>query len=399
MSAASKIIIVGGGIGGLTAALALLRKGFDVAVYEQSPELREVGAGVQMGPNGTRVLHALGLAPALERVQFAPARREIRLWNTGEWWNWFDLGATAVERHGTPHLMFHRRDLHDILAEAVRREKADAIHLGRRCTTVTQTNEAAEIHFTDGDVASAAVVIGADGIHSTVRTTLFGKGAAEYTGCVAWRGLVPFEQLPASVSRTAGTNWLGPYGHVLHYPVRRGELLNFVGMVERDDWQVESWTVAGTTRELADDFRGWHDDVQAIIANLDVPYKWGLFVRPPMPRWSEGRVTLLGDACHPTLPFLGQGAVMAIEDGYVLATCLSKYKDDHATAFARYEEARKERTSAVVRKAAENRRSAFRHKLADNDTIAMSVAQEWQQERLRERMEWLYTYDATAVAV
>jgi salicylate hydroxylase len=396
---AQKIAIVGGGIGGLTAALALLRRGLDVGVYEQSPELREVGAGVQMGPNGSRVLHALGLKDALEQYQFAPASRDIRLWNTGETWTWFELGSRAVERHGAPHLMLHRRDLHDVLAAAVRRERADAIHLGWRCVGVSQDTSAAKVHFDGGRTVPAAIVIGADGIHSQVRASLFGRDAAEFTGCVAWRGLVPFEKLPASVSRASGTNWLGPYGNVLHYPVRRGELLNFVGMVERDDWQVESWTVAGTTSELANDFRGWHPDVQAIIENLDVPYKWGLFVRPPMPRWSVGRVTLLGDACHPTLPFLGQGAVMAIEDGYVLAACLKKYADDHATAFARYETARQERTAAVVRKAAENRRSVFKHKLADRDTLAASVAQEWQQERVRERMEWLYTYDATAVEV
>jgi salicylate hydroxylase len=394
-----KIIIIGGGIGGLTAALALLRQGFDVDVYEQSPELREVGAGVQMGPNGTRVLHALGLEEPLSRIQFAPARREIRMWNTGETWNWFDLGAKAVERHGTPHLMLHRRDLHDILADAVRRENADAIHLGRRCIGVSQDSGRAEVAFEDGGRVAAGIVIGADGIHSRVRASLFGADKAEFTGCIAWRGLVPFERLPPSVSRTSGTNWLGPHAHMLHYPVRRGELLNVVGMVERQDWQVESWTVAGSKAEFANDFRGWHADIQAIIENLDVPYKWGLFVRPPMPRWSAGRITLLGDACHPTLPFLGQGAVMALEDGYVLATCLKKYAGDHATAFARYEAARKERTATVVRKAAENRTSVFRHKLADNDAIAKSVAQEWQQERLRERMEWLYTYDATAVAV
>jgi salicylate hydroxylase len=399
MSAAHRIVIVGGGIGGLTAALALLRQGLDVDVYEQSPELREVGAGVQMGPNGSRVLHALGLKDALEQYQFAPASRDLRLWNTGETWTWFTLGARAIERHGAPHLMLHRRDLHDILAAAVQREKADAIHLGRRCVSVMPDGDAAEVHLADGGTVAAQIVVGADGIHSQVRANLFGRDAADFTGCVAWRGLVPFERLPPSVSRTSGTNWLGPRGNVLHYPVRRGELLNFVGMVERDDWQVESWTVAGTKQELANDFRGWHDDVQAIIENLDVPYKWGLFVRPPMPRWSKGRVTLLGDACHPTLPFLGQGAVMAIEDGYVLAACLKKYGSDHVTAFARYEAARQERTAAVVRKAAENRTSVFRHKLADRDTLARSVVEEWQQERLRERMDWLYTYDATAVEV
>ena len=395
----NNIIIVGAGIGGLAAALALLRQGLDVDVYEQSSELKEIGAGVQMGPNGTRVLHALGLKEALERVQFAPARREIRLWNTGETWNWFDLGAKAIERHGTPHLMLHRGDLHSMLVAAVRREKADAIHVGYRCTSVAQTADAAEVRFDNGEVARGALVIGADGIHSKVRATLFGADKPQYTGCVAWRGLVPFELLPPGVSRTSGTNWIGPHGHVLHYPVRRGELLNFVGMVERDDWQVESWTVAGTRDELANDFRGWHADVQAIIQNLDVPYKWALVVRPPMERWSQGRITLLGDACHPTLPFLGQGAVMALEDGYVLAASLKKHGADHATAFARYELARRDRTAAVVRKAAENRTQVFKHKLADRATVALAVAQEWQQERVRERMEWLYTYDATAVEV
>jgi salicylate hydroxylase len=396
---ARTIAIIGGGIGGLTAALALLRQGFDVEVYEQSGELREAGAGVQMGANGSRVLHALGLEGALATVRFVPARREIRLWSTGEVFDWFDLGAASVARYGAPHLMLHRADLLNLLADAVRSLKADAIHLSRRCLAVASTSEHAEIQFQDGGTTRAAIAIGADGIHSQVRASLFGRDAPEFTGCIAWRGLVPINRLPPSVSRTGGTNWLGPRGHVLHYPVRRGELMNFVGMVERDDWQVESWTIAGTTSELANDFRGWHADVQAIIENLEVPYKWGLFVRPPMPRWSEGRVTLLGDACHPTLPFLGQGAVMAIEDGYVLAACLKKYAGDHEAAFTRYEALRQERTAAVVRKAAENRRSVFKHKLAERDTIAQSVAQEWQQERVRERLEWLYTYDVTAVTV
>ena len=156
-----------------------------------------------------------------------------------------------------------------------------------------------------------------------------------------------------------GTNWLGPHGHVLHYPVRRGEIMNFISFVERDDWQIESWVTQGTKDELANDFRGWHADVHAIIRSIETPYKWAMMVRGPMARWSKGRVTLLGDACHPTLPFLGQGGVMAIEDGYVVAACLQKYFGDPARAFARYEDIRRERTATVVRKSHENRRSAF----------------------------------------
>lgn len=294
--------------------------------------------------------------------------------------------------------MLHRRDLHDILAAAVRAARPDALHLGQRCVDIGQGDDRVLIRFADGQTVEADLVIGADGIHSKVRECLFGAAQPQFTGVVAWRGLVPFEKLPASVSRASGTNWLGPRGHVLHYPVRRGELMNFVGFVERDDWQVESWNERGSVAELANDFRGWHADVQAIVENLDAPYKWALLGRPAMPQWSVGRITLLGDACHPTLPFLGQGAVMALEDGYVLAATLAKHAD-HATAFARYERERRPRTAAVVEKAAANRNQAFKHELADRDTVALAVAQHWQQERLRERMDWLYTYDATAVEV
>src|SRR5207237_10464831 len=179
------------------------------------------------------------------------------------------------------------------------------------------------------------------------------------------------------------TNWLGPHGHVLHYPVRSGEIMNFISFVERDDWQVESWVTQGTTGELANDCRGWHDDVHEMISRIETPYKWALMVRGPMPAWSQGRITLLGDACHPTLPFLGQGGVMSIEDGYVVAACLNKYFSEPGVAFARYEDIRKDRTSMVVRKASENKASAFEPRLADKDLVAVEVAREWQQVRLR----------------
>jgi salicylate hydroxylase len=395
-----KVIIVGGGgIGGLTAALALLKRGIDVDVHEQSDALKEVGAGVQLGSNGTRVLYALGLQDALARVQVIPSAREIRHWRTGETWNWFDLGATSAKRYGTPHVMLHRGDLLGILAEAVQRLKSNAIALGRKCVAVSQTAAHAEVRFADGHVARSAFIIGADGIHSQVRTCLFGAGQAEFTNCVAWRGLAPMDRLPAHLARMVGTNWLGPRGHVLHYPVRRGELMNVISIVEREDWQVESWTVEGSKGELAGDFRGWHQNVHTLIDNIDTPYKWALMVRGPMEQWTQGRITLLGDACHPTLPFLGQGAVMAIDDAYVVAACLSKYAKEPLVALDRYQAIRRDRTAAVVRKAHENRRQAFSPELADEDAVPISVAREWQQVRLRERMDWLYSYDATAVKI
>jgi 2-polyprenyl-6-methoxyphenol hydroxylase-like FAD-dependent oxidoreductase len=399
MASSNPILVIGGGIGGLTAALALLQRGLDTVVCEQAPELREVGAGVQIGSNGTRVLHAMGLEPALKLSWVIPSRRQLRHWRTGETWNWFDLGAASVKRYGTPHILMHRNDLHVILADAVRRLKPQAIKLGMRCAAITQTADAASVRFENGEIITGEFVIGADGIHSQVRKILFGASEPEFTGCVAWRGLIPMERLPVHLSELITTNWLGPHGHVLHYPIRRGELMNFISIVERDDWRVESWSIAGTKDELADDFRFWHADVHTFIDNIETPFKWALMARTPMERWSVGRVTLLGDACHPPLPFLGQGAVMAIEDSYILGACLEKYRSDPASALARYERIRGERTAAVVRKSHENRRHAFSPRLANSDEVAVAVARDWQQERVRERLDWLYDYDATAIAV
>src|SRR5262249_8861315 len=208
MSTSKKVVVIGAGIGGLTAALALLKRGIDVEVYEQSDLLKEVGAGVQIGSNGTRVLYALGLDDALSHVQVLPVRREIRHWRTGETWNWLELGAASAERFGTPHLMLHRGDLLGVLAESVQALKADAVTLGKRWIGVEQTTDHAEVRFADGDVRRFLFVIGADGIHSQVRASMFGADRPEFTGCVAWRGLVPMDRLPPRLAGMVGTNWL-----------------------------------------------------------------------------------------------------------------------------------------------------------------------------------------------
>ena len=392
------IIIIGAGIGGLTAGLALLQRGIDVDIYEQASELGEIGAGVQISANGTRVLHALGLQAALKASAVEPQAKVVRHWKSGSTWKLFDLGAVSTERYGAPYLFIHRSDLHRALADAVLREKPGAIQLGATCVGITQSGKEVTAQFDGGRTATGRLLIGADGVHSVVRAETFGASKPTFTGCMAWRAVIPAERLPNGVP-PAGTNWLGPGKHIIHYPLRRGEALNFVGLVDRDDWQIESWTAQGTREECRADFSGWHEEARAIVEAVDIPYKWALMVREPLTRWSQGRVTLLGDACHPTLPDLAQGACMAIEDGLVLARCLSTYRENHATAFERYEAARIPRTTRIVEGSAAARTRFHDMRLADDNAAERYIREEWTRQRIEQRYDWIFTYDALDVDV
>lgn len=393
------VLIAGAGIGGLTAALALLQRGFDVDVYEQAAELRELGAGIQIAANGSRVLIALGLEERLRPMVCEAAAKEVRIWNTGLTRKLFDLGEDSVKRFGAPYWMIHRGDLHRLLLDAVRELKPDAVHLNARAIGFRQDAGAAELLLANGQTARGDVLVGADGVHSQLREQMFQSPKAEFTGLMAWRGLAPMDKLSDDLRRPVGTNWVGPGGHIVTYPIRGNTLLNFVAVVENREWTSESWTEAGSKQECAADFDGWHPRIHEIIGQFDVPYRWALVGREPLEQWTQGRVTLLGDACHPTLPFLAQGAIMAIEDGLILARCLKQYANNPERALTAYEAMRKERTTAIVRGSFGNLHRFHNADLADPELAIQYVDREWQPEKVRVRYDWLFEYDATQIAV
>lgn len=384
----AEIIVAGAGLGGLTLALCLAREGLQVTVLEQARALGEVGAGVQISANGARVLHHLGLAERLAEIAFTPERGEIRHWQTGATLSTRPLGAGSLERFGFPYYHLHRADLHAVLAAALETAAPDAIRLARQVTGFTQSDDRVTVATVSGESYEADVLVGADGIHSTVRAGLFGPDEPRFTGCVAWRALIPTARLPAGHVRPVASNWIGKGGHFVHYYVRAGALVNCVGVVERGQWLAESWSTEGGREDFQADFRGWNGALQVLIETAERCFRWGLFDREPMPRWTRGRVTLLGDACHPMLPFMAQGAVMALEDAYTLARCLAVAGPAHRAALERYEALRRERTAQVQQMSRGN--IAFFHN-ADADDLEKRL------QRHRSTHLWLYGYDVTGL--
>ena len=382
------VLIAGGGIGGLTLALCLAEHGCPTQVFEQATEFGEPGAGIQLSPNCVRVLHWLGLEEALQAKAFLPQAIQFRHWRSGRVIAQQALGEAARRKYGFPYYHMHRGDLLALLAKAAA-HPGIALRTGMRVEGLEQDEKSVTVHLEEGSCRGRALV-GADGIRSTVRASLFGPQAPLFTGNVAWRMLVPSERLPAGRIPPAAVCWWGPGRHFVHYYVRRGALVNALCVVEKAGWEVESWTERGEWEELKEDFAGWHADVQLLIdcADRDSLRKWALFDRPPMPRWGRGRATLLGDACHPMLPFMAQGAAMAIEDAAVLSRCLSG-AEELAGALRRYEALRRPRTALVQR-----------HSRRNAKLFHLSGLQAWLRDRAAGPMvgrvaERLFRYDAT----
>jgi salicylate hydroxylase/6-hydroxynicotinate 3-monooxygenase len=371
----TSIAIIGAGIGGLAVSAALRQAGIDSIVYEQAETFTRIGAGIQQSPNAMKVHRGLGIEARLRDVGFAPNSSLNRDAISGKVTNDHPLGHTVEERYGAPYLTLHRGDLHAALADVV---PADTIVRGKKLTRIKEPGRRVTLVFADGGVAEADLVIGADGAHSLVRDYVAGPEQPRFTGKLAYRTTFPAARLGGVDIGSSRTKWWGKDRHIVIYYVtaKRDEIYFTTSQPEQADWTTrESWSTKGDLSELRAAFLHFHSDVQAVLAAAPEVHKWGIYERDPLPSWSKGHVTLLGDACHPMTPYMASGAAMALEDAVVLSRCLADEDvEDIATALHTYEAIRKPRVSAVQ---------------------AGSSANNWMRQETNP--DWLYGYDAWRV--
>jgi 2-polyprenyl-6-methoxyphenol hydroxylase-like FAD-dependent oxidoreductase len=386
------VIIVGAGIGGLTAALAIARRGFEVAVFDQAERLEEVGAGIQLSPNASRILLALGLAEQLQRHVVTPEELRVIDARSARVLARAPLGAAAERRYGAPYWVIHRGDLQTVLVEAVRAYPGIVLHLGARLERfrLTEAGVTISARSPQGDIEHrGAALIGADGLWSSLRGNLGHRRAPRFAGHSAWRALAPAEAVAPELRAPAVNLWLGSAAHLVHYPVRGGSLVNVVAIM-RDDWRETGWSAPAEHAEILARYSAaaWSATARALLAAPRHWQKWALYDRQPLAHWGTGAVTLLGDAAHPMLPYLAQGAAMAIEDAAVLAQRLAETRDNPAAAMRRYERQRRSRTARAQRAA---RRNGTIYQLAGPAASLRSLAlASLGGARLLARYDWLY---------
>ncbi len=396
MASKNAVLIAGGGIGGITALLALRQRDIAAELFEQAAAFGQVGAGLQVSGNATRVLRTLGLGDALARVAYYPEGRDYRAWDNGDRLYYTPLGKRAEAHFGAPYYTAHRADLLDVLLGGLGTE---SFHLGSRIERFDQDDDSVTITLADGSTATGDILIGADGIHSTVRGQMFGKELPRYTGNVAWRGLVPAERVAhLDVAEVAGV-WMGPNRSIVQYYIAAGKTFNWIGISRSEQPARESWLAEGRIEDALAEYSGWHGTIRTIIAATPRVLRQALYDREPLPDWRIGRVVLLGDAAHPMMPFYAQGAAQSIEDAYVLAGCLAATPDAPVAALERYVKLRQPRTAWMQ---GLSRREEELYQMADAVEVAernarMRVNRIPESATFPPEQERLYGYDAEAV--
>lgn len=400
-SASSKnVLIAGGGIAGLATALAFQQRGWGVQVIEQAPALREVGAGIQLSPNGMKVLRALGLEGEILARGFLPEALEMRLGRSGFPIFRLKIKTQAHYRWRAPYVHIHRADLIDILAKSLEARAPGCVRLGAKVQGLV--NGGNGLALQGGQTIKADAVIAADGLRSALRTAAFGDQAARFTGMIAWRGTVPVAALQGDAPPPTACVWAGPGRHVVSYYVAKGQVVNFVGVVEKNipnPADLDSWHTPGQTMAALEDFMGWHPTVTKMIQGAQGLSQWALFDRPPSTQWVHGNMALVGDAAHPMLPTFAQGASQGLEDAWTVAALVDRAESVEAGLSA-YAALRQPRTRAIQHRAMRNARD-FHHQSGFEQMRAYGTL--WFGGRFlpwvaRGRLDEIYRYDAVAEA-
>lgn len=392
-----KVLIIGGGIGGLTTALCCAHHGHDVTVLEQSPTLGEVGAGIQIPPNAMKIFEALGIEALITENAFRPHAIETRMGESGKNIFTIPLGETALKRWGAPYLHIHRGDYIAALQLALHQCQPHAVKLGAKVESYKQDADAVTVILSDGQKITGDILVGADGIHAATRTQMLGPDKPVFTGNVAWRAVVPIEKLGTDLPPPTACAWMGKGRHAVTYLLRQGRLANFVGVVERTDWEVESWHEEGQQEEALRDFAGWHPNITRIIEEADTLFRWALFDRAPLASWTDGRVALLGDAAHPMLPFMAQGAAMAVEDAWAVAAEISKPGRNVAASLLAYQHRRFNRTAMAQAASRANAKTFHQRTVLGQITTygPMWLAGQLAPSFVHSRMDRFYGHDET----
>jgi salicylate hydroxylase len=390
-TARRSIIIAGAGIGGLSAALALAQRGFPCVILEAASRLEEIGAGIQLSPNATRILIALGLRDALAPYIVAPSSLRVMNGRSGRELARLSFGH-ATHRNGAPFWVVHRGDLQRVLLNAVHAHPLVNLRLGTAVVGHAAQGDGVMVVGKWRDLRvqeNGAALIGADGLQSATRQALGFQAKPRFSGKSAWRATVPLARLPRALIGTETHLWLGPSAHFVHYAIRGGSAVNVVAII-KDRQEHAGWNEPHTSKALLDHIIRWSADMQTLVAEAGQWRVWSLYELPPLPRWGDGPVTLLGDAAHAMLPFIAQGAAMAIEDAWTLATCLADQPEAIVAALRRYEDLRRPRTNRVARAAASiGRVYGLRRPFADARNFVMRMIGD---ERLRARYDWIYNW-------
>ncbi len=391
-----KAVIIGGGIGGLAAGLALRRIGWEAVVLERAIHLSEVGAGVQISPNGVRALEWLGVIDRLRDALFEPEAISLRIGRTGRTVFRLPMKGYAQNRWGAPFYQVHRADLHTALADALR-DAGGLIRTGSEVTGYVREHNGASAYIADRDQRNFGdILIGADGIKSVIRAQMLGADRARFTGNTAWRILAPLDALDRPPP-PEGVIWAGRGRHAVTTRIKGGTVVNFVGIVEQSDWREEGWTIPGEQAQALQDFAGWRPELLEIIRSDPAPSRWALFDRPPLATWLDGPVALLGDAAHPMLPSMAQGAVQALEDAVVLARCLEDMAPDQA--LKAYFETRKPRVTQIQARSRDNLEMFHKSGLSKLFTYApIWAAARLVPDMIHKQQDWIYGADVTAAA-